>query len=90
MADTVYRLGQTRLIGGRGTSCDVVLLHEPYCSRVAFALEWQSTKRTFSIQSTASNPVLVNDRVVGQEPIFLGPGDCIRLGATVLKYETAE
>jgi hypothetical protein len=79
MADTIYPLGKARIIVGRGTSCDIVH-HEIYCSRVAFALEWESDNRTFSIRSVATHPVLVNDQVLGRNPVLLRPEDWVRVG----------
>ena len=90
MADKVFPLKRTRLIVGRSDDCDIALSHETYSSRVAFDLEWDSSKRTYSLRSMSRNPVLVNDRAASSEPIWLVPGDCIRLGTTVLRYEKAE
>lgn len=88
MAGQVFCLDRTRLIVGRGRECDIVLL-DACISRVGFDLEWDGGKRTFSIQSVARNPVLVNNIAVDSDPTWLAPGDCIRHGSTVLRYETA-
>jgi len=90
MTGEVFPLNRTRMIVGRGRDCDIVLRDEPYSSRVAFDLAWDSNKRAFGVRTMSTHPVLVNDGGTPWSAVFLAPGDCIRVGTTVLRYEKAE